>query len=338
VSVHGAGVLALPLVAALASCGPRRTNDPLSVLPPLCNPLSSVGPDGCLAIVQTAEKDEFRFAQQGGVVVAVTDRRSTGLLQTEVSLNGTTTWTRTTRRTAEGQWLGSVVAEFQPSTGKLLREETYRRGAVGNMVQAKARSFEAAGRTAEFVWEFRFSQTAWASGESGPTPMLQNLGCTPEEFRVLQTDLRGALLDGLACMRRDGRSDIAALILSRYHRGPVQLACVRSLEVSATGFLAGSDATSYMGVTGATRLSFDRPSYFRHRDGGRTRTIWHELLHLWAGPHTKLDAGSADRDRTNACVSLCFNTPSKCACELCLGLPRGDAHCSGFADCPAQAP
>ena len=329
------------LLVGLGGCGPGRTQDPLSVLPPPCKLLRAPGPEGCLEAGEAADRSELRFEQAGGVVAVVGDRRSAGELQTEVTLNGRTTWTRTVRRTAAGRWLGSRIVELQPSTGKLLREESYRPEDRGNVVQASSRRLLPDGSTARAAWSFPFPPAVEADSPPGPAPVVQDHGCTPDELRVLQRDVRRALQDGLACMRRQGRSDIAALLLSRYRRAPVELACVQSLEVTPTGFLAAGDAASYMGVVGARRLSFDKASYFRSPDGVRIRTVWHEWLHLWTGPHApgfELGPQTMEVDRTNACVSLCFGgaKTSRCACELCLGLPPGDARCGGLAACASQ--
>jgi hypothetical protein len=329
---------AMLLVVALVGCGPRRPEDLLSILPPPCKARSEPGPEGCLTILEKRESEEFRFSQAGGVVAVVFDRRSSGVLETEVTLNGTTTWTRTIRRSPEGSWLGSVVVEFQRSTGKLLREEVYRMEGAGRSVQAKSRRLGAEDDVAESSWSFELSPTSEMDNSKALDPLVQNRGCAQDELSVLQADLRRALRSGVACMRRHGRSDMGALILSRYQRGQFILACVRSRDVSPAGFLAAAEAASYLGIMRATKLSFDKESYFRSPDGARIRTLWHELLHLWAGPHApdfKPDPRSMDLDRTNACVSLCFDkaTASTCACESCLGLRRGDAQCSGLGRC-----
>ena len=130
---------------------------------------------------------------------------------------------------------------------------------------------------------------------------------------------------------------MAALILSRYARGPVVLACVQPGDDNPDGFLAASDGNSYLGVIKGARLLFDRPTYFRYPKGGRTRTLWHEVLHLWTGPHApgfSLDAQSAEVDRTNACVSMCFDgKATRCACARCLAVAPDDARCRRFRDC-----
>ena len=249
-----------------------------------------------------------------------------------MKLGGVATWTRTVRHSDSGSWLGSAFEEFSAFSGKLVRQETYALAPAGDDVRARSRWSGPGSQQTEHSWQFKFSPLAAKSA-----PRLQNEGCTVDELRDLTSDLQLALTNGLGCMRGLGRTDMAALILARYQRGPVVLACVNSVEVNPAGFLAGSDGHSYLGVIPATRLSFDRVAYFRLPQNGRIRTLWHELLHLWTGPHApgfSLDAHSPEQDRTNACVSSCFDgQATRCACARCLAVSPGDARCGHFKDC-----
>ena len=104
-------------------------------------------------------------------------------------------------------------------------------------------------------------------------------------------------------------------------------------------FVAASDGASYLGIIRSAKLSFDKAAYFDGPAGVRTPTMVHELLHFWTGPHAPyvgIDTRSTDKDRTEACVSLCFaptKQVTKCDCALCLAVPRDDARCKSFVDC-----
>jgi hypothetical protein len=330
----------LLLVGLLASCRSERFEDPLSVLPPSCKLWRAPGADGCLSVREERDGREFRYEQAGGTVATVVERQSAGELLTEVKLNGVTTWVRRVGQDAGGSWRESMVSEFEYPTGKLLREERHRRASAGNVIQAKARRVTTAGAAAEASWEYPFPRNVGVDSVLAPRPLLQMQDCSPYEVEVLEAELQRALRDGVACLRRHGRSDMAALLLSPYQRGPVLLACVRARELPAY-FLAGSDAASYLGMIRARKLLFDKEAYFGRPAAGRTPTMVHELLHLWTGPHAPyvgVGSRSTDQDRTEACVSLCFSPPqrlSKCDCALCLGVPRDDARCKGFVDCGA---
>jgi hypothetical protein len=276
---------------------------------------------------------DLRYEQAAGTVATVKERRSPGESLTEVKLNGATTWVRRVGR-AGGVWRESEVSEFEYPTGKLLREERHWRSAAGDAIQAKARRVRTDGGTAEANWESPFPRSAAADSSFPPKPPLQTQDCSPHEVEVLEDELKSALRDGVACMVRHGRSDLAALLLSRYLHGPVVFACVR-----VASFMAASDVASYLGIIRPVELSFDKEAYFGHPAGGRTPTMAHELLHLWTGPHAPyigIDTRSTDQDRTVACVSLCFGPServSRCDCALCLGVPTNDPRCNSFADC-----
>jgi hypothetical protein len=335
----------VPAVLVLvAGCGAERAEDPLSVLPPPCRPWASPGPDGCLFVLEERHRQELRFEDDRGTVATVIDRRATGELRTEVKLNGVTTWTRSAWHGADGRWRESAIFDFEHPSGRLLREQRSRPAPGGNAIETKVRRFGSDGRAAEEAWEAPTPRSAGTDGARATRPLLQSQDCTPYELDVVRADLQRGFRDGVACLRRNGRSDIAAMMLSRYQRGPLVLACVQSRHSPGGDFLAASDGDSYLGVAGATRrLSFDKEAYFRWPQGGRIKTTWHELLHLVTGPHTLSflrGAQSAEQDRTNACVSICFDYKpgvSRCACELCLGVPPGDARCAGFGACSTGA-
>lgn len=326
------------MVAFLASCRAEPLEDPLAVLPPRCKMWTATGADGCLSMRQDTRGHELRYEQAGGTVATVIERQSPGELLTEVKLNGVTTWVRRVGRDAGDSWVESAVSEFEYPTGKLLREERQRRSPAGNSIQAKARRVRTDGGAAEARWEFPFPRNAAVDGAFAPRPLLQMQGCSPYEADMLEAELQSALRGGVACMRRHGRSDLAALLLFRYLHGPVVLACVRARDLPAY-FLAATDAASYLGIIRATKLSFDKEAYFGRPAGGRDPTMAHELLHLWTGPHAPyigVDTRNTDQDRTETCVSLCFapaERVSRCDCALCLGVPRDDARCAGFVEC-----
>jgi hypothetical protein len=328
----------LLLVSLLASCRPERLADPLSVLPPRCRMWTAPGADGCLSVHEEGQEYELRYEQAGGTVSTVIGRQSTAELLTEVKLNGVTTWVRRVGYDAGGAWRESEIVEFEYPTGKVLREERHRRSPAGNTIQAKARRVRTDGAAAQASWEFPFPRKAAMDGTLGPRPLVQMQDCSPYEVEVLEAELQSAFHDGVACMGRYERGDLTALLLSRYQRGPVVLACVQ-----AASFLAASDASSYLGIIGATKLLFDKEAYFGRPAGGRTPTMLHELLHLWTGPHAPyvgLDTRSTDQDRTEACVSLCYGRAervSKCDCALCLGVPKDDARCNSFLECGGGA-
>jgi hypothetical protein len=283
--------LALLLLAAGAACGSKRT--------------------------------ERRFEYEAGVATVI-EERSGDELRTEVRWNGIPTWSRRFDRSAKGGWRGAVVTEMQWPAGKLIREESYRISGDGKSVDAKARRTRANGDVAERAWNFKVPDRA-------STPGAGN--CNADERGALETDVRRALHHGLTCLRRHKRGDVVALIQWRQQRSPLVFACVRSQDTTPTGFLAAMDSDWYLGMSDALKLSVDRHSYFAYPEGGRIRTVWHELLHLWTGPHSPgfvSGQESIETDRTNACVSLCFDQrPSRSTCELCLAAPRGDARCAG---------
>jgi hypothetical protein len=337
VRAPGVGLL---LVGLLASCRPERLEDPLSVLPPRCKMWTAPGADGCLSMRQETQAHALRYEQADGTVATVIERQSEGELLTVVNLNGVTTWVRRCGQDAGGSWRESVVSEFEYPTGKLLREERYWRSSADNTIQAKARRVRTDGSAAEASWDFPFPPKAAVDGALASRPMFRMQDCSPYEVEVLEAELQGALRRGVACMRRHGRSDLAALLLFRYLRGPIVLACVSSGELPA---MAAIDAASYLGIIRPTKVFFDKEAYFG-RPGGRVPTMVHELLHLWTGPHAAnvgADTRSAERDRTETCVSLCFAAPeraSRCDCALCLGVPRDDGRCKGFVDCGGVTP
>jgi hypothetical protein len=322
------------LLVFLASCRPERFEDPLSVLPPVCGRWTAPGVNGCLSVRQDAQGYELRYEPAPGTVATVVERHSAGESRTEVRLNGVTTWVRRVGQGGGGSWRESVISEFEHPTGKVLREERHWLSPGGSAIQAKARRVRTDGGWAEATWEFPFPRSAAVDAAFAPRPLLQTQDCSPDEVEVLENELKRALRGGVECMVRHQRSDLAALLLSRYQRGPVVLACVR-----AASFVAASDSASYLGIIRPVRLSFDKEAYFDHRAGGRTPTMMHELLHLWTGPHAPyigIDTRSTDQDRTVACVSLCFapsKRVSKCDCALCLGVPPNDPRCTSFADC-----
>jgi hypothetical protein len=333
--VVGSCAIVLMLVGVLAGCRPKRFEDPLSVLPPPCRMWTTPGADGCLSVQEDGQRYELRFEPAEGTVATVNERQSTGELLTEVRLNGVTTWVRRVGLTDARVWRESIVSEFEYPTGKVLREDRHRRSPDGNVIQSSARRVRTDGGAAEANWEFPFPRTAAIDGALTSRPVLQVQNCSPFEAEVLHAQLKSGLREGVACMVRHKRSDIAALVLSRYQRGPVVLACVE-----AAPFVAASDGASYLGIIRPAKLSFHKEAYFvGHPAGGRTSTMVHELLHLWTGPHAPyigIDTRSTDQDRTAACVSLCFDPAkrvSKCDCSLCLGVPHDDARCNSFEAC-----
>jgi hypothetical protein len=277
-----------------------------------------------VAAVCCSKRNELRFEDGSGGLATVIEERSGDQGRAEVRLNGITTWSRRFDRSAEAGWRGAVVTEFQWPGSKLIREESYRLSGDGRSVDAKARRTGGGDDVAESSWSFEVREPASLPAGS----------CTPDELSTLQADLRRALQTGFACMRRHKRGDIPALILSRQQRAPLVFACVRSQATTATGFLAAMDSDWYLGMSDVLKLSVDKQSYFVYPEGGRIRTVWHEVLHLWTGPHTPefvRGEESIDTDRTNACVSLCFDRrPSRDVCELCLAAPPGDARCESL--------
>jgi hypothetical protein len=330
--VHASAV-GLLLLGLLARCRPEQLEDPLSVLPPPCTMWGTPGADGCLSVREDAQGFEFRYQQAAGTVATVVERQSAGALLTEMKLNGITTWVRSVAQAQGGSWRESAISEFEYPTGRLLREEHHRRSPAGDAILATARRVRTDGGTAEASWESPFPRNAAVDGASAPRPLLQMQGCSTHEVDVLQAELKSALRAGVACMVRHERSDVAALLLSRYQRGPVVLACV-----DESSFLAATDAGSYLGIIRAAKVSFDKNAYFGRPAGGPIPTMLHELLHLWTGPHAPyigVDTRSTDPDRTAACVSLCFAPAERVSrgdCALCLGVPRDDVRCNGFVD------
>jgi hypothetical protein len=272
-----------------------------------------------------SKRNELRFEDGSGGMATVIEERSGDEVRTEVRLNGITTWSRRFDRSAKAGWRGAVVTEFQWPSSKLIREESYRLSGDGRSVDAKARRTGADGAVAESSWNFEVLEAAAAPPATS---------CSGDELSILEADLRRALQTGFSCMRRHKRGDIPALILARRQRAPLVFACVRSQDTSATGFLAAMDSDWYLGISDALKLSVHKQSYFVYPEGGRVRTVWHEVLHLWTGPHSPgfvRGEESIDTDRTNACVSLCFDRrPSRGVCELCLAAPGGDAGCEGL--------
>jgi hypothetical protein len=274
-----------------------------------------------LLLFACARGEELRFEHEAATVL---ERASGSALQTTVTFKGVATWHRSIRRNKDGQWLGTTVSEYQWPGGKLLREETYTPDPQGQMIAASASSSDRPGKS---TWSF-------------PHRAVPATDCTPEQLDLLRTELSLALRRGAACMRRYGRSDIAALIMARHQHG-LTVACARGAQNPGGSFLAAMDPGLVTG--GAPKLSVDLDAFFHQPDGVRARTLWHELLHLWTGPHLpgfQLDHQAARVDRTNACVSLCFDrVPGEtCTCELCLGVPPGDYRCREMRACEPDDP
>ncbi len=326
---HGVGLL----LGILGSCRPERFEDPLSVLPPPCTKWTTPGADGCLFLREDGQGYELRYEQAAGTVASVIERQSADELLTAVKLSGVTTWVRRVRPAAGSSWRESVITEFEHPTGKVLREERHWQSPGSDAIHAMARRVLTSGGAAEARWESAFPRNARVDGALASRPLLQVQGCAPQEAQVLEAELQSAIRTVAACMVRHERSDLAALLLSRYQRGPVVLACVE-----AAAFVAALDAASYLGIMRPTKLSFDKEGYFVRLAGGRTPTMVHELLHLWTGPHAPYigtTTRNTDPDRTVACESLCFAPAarvSKFDCALCLGVPRDDARCTRFVD------
>jgi hypothetical protein len=276
---------------------------------------------------------EFRFGQATGTIATVIERQSSNELVTTVKLNDVTTWVRRVSLPVGSKWHETVVKEFEYPTGKPLREERHWRPSNGGAIQAKAHRMLLNGGDAEATWESAFPRDAQADVALSRRPLIQTQGCSPQEVETLKTELRSAMRDGVACMVRYDRSDLAALLLSRYQRGPIVLACVEAAD-----FVAAIDAGSYLGIIRPTKLSFDKATYFGRAAGGQTPTMAHELLHLWTGPHAPYigtETRNTDQDRTVACASLCLadaKRVSKSDCAICLGVPVGDARCSTFVE------
>lgn len=323
------------ILSILTSCRATSFDDPLAVLPPPCRFWTAPhGDSGCLVVRDDKNAGfELRY-RRAGAVATVTETTSAGESLTEVKLNGATTWQRRVERASDNTWHTSVISEFEYPTGRLLREERYRNLPSGHAFEAKARRARIDHGAAEASWQDSFPPSVTSDDKHSTKPKVQQQNCSPYETEALQADLKDALRAGTECLAHHQRIDIAALILSRYQRGPLVLACVQSSAFSAT-----ADVSSYLGLVRATKVSFDKTTYFDGPAGGRTPTTAHELLHFWTGPHAPyvgIDTRSTDPDRTEACVSLCFASArrvSKCECSLCLGVPRDDSRCSGFVDC-----
>lgn len=150
-------------------------------------------------------------------------------------------------------------------------------------------------------------------------PPPHEVACTPDQLQKLESLLVKATTGGAACMEGAGMKDIRFRLLRQMATTSFDFKCTDDPT-----FVAANDG-GYGNIFAGRALLWINPILFTAVEGEQTATLYHELMHFFAGHDHDVEAladystNLAYTDQVYACEQLCFskkaNTCHLAACQ-----------------------
>ncbi len=226
-----------------------------------------------------------------------------------------------------------IISMYSPVTTYLARREIYQRLDAETM---RVLWEEDTGDGLTLVGDFQASTTdrytATLPGRSdvagGPASVAG--ACSDENLDLIRQRLAEAIQQGIECMHRYGRPDLAVKLAHNYATRPFIFNCASCTDQAQ--ITIWPDPTMPVVLTVCDE-------FFKGDANWQRSTMFHEMEHLSEPPHDPtIEEQAGDKnwevDPIYACESLCFNNAaSQCSCATCLRSTICNRRCAGLAEC-----
>lgn len=229
-----------------------------------------------------------------------------------------------------------IISMYSPETTYLARREIYQRLDAETM---RVLWEEDAGEGLALVADFQASTTDRYTATLPGTSTFAGRrapvadACSDENLDLIRQRLAEAIQQGIECMNKYGRPDLAVKLAHNYATRRFIIGCSSCTDQAQINIWPDPTMPVILTVC---------DEFFKGDANWQRSTLFHEMEHLSEPPHDPtIEDQAGDKnwevDPIYACESMCFNSAAtKCSCATCLRSTKCNPRCASLAECDPE--